>query len=113
MKYNKSEIMKKAWFYVKKTGCCMSAALTCAWSEARQAIKVASQKIIGKHIQILEIKKWFLKKMDAVTFMALECGIWIDDIVLEKETKKAIQISTEWNGYKKKIWMPKSVVVFR
>ena len=61
----------------------------------------------------MEIKQWFLRKMDAVSFMALESGIAVNDIVLEKETEKAIQISTEWNGYRKMMWMPKSVVAYK
>lgn len=50
--------------------------------------------------------------MDTVSFMALESGIAVNDIVLEKETEKAIQISTEWNGYRKMMWFPKSVVAY-
>ena len=110
--YNKSEIFKKAWEIKKTLGYDFSVALKCAWFEAKKAVKEAAKAIVKKAIVITNIEKWFLKKMDTVSFMALESGIGVNDIILEKETEKAIQISTEWDGYRKYMWIPKSVVEF-
>lgn len=111
MNYNKSEIMKKAWELFKmNTGIRISFSdcLKSAWKKAKKS----AMKTVKRNIIFTSIEKWFLKKMDTVTFMALESGIAVNDIVLEKETEKAIQISTEWNGYRKMIWFPKSVVAY-
>ena len=51
--------------------------------------------------------------MDGVSFLALDAGIAADDIILERETEKAIEISTEWDGYKKIMWLPKSACCYR
>lgn len=115
MKYNKSEIMKKAWELFKTDDgikVSFSQCLKLAWKQAKKAV-VKAVNNVKKNIVITEIKQWFLRKMDAVSFMALESGIAVNDIVLEKETEKAIQISTEWNGYRKTMWMPKSVVAYK
>lgn len=115
MKYNKSEIMKKAWELFKTDDgikVSFSQCLKLAWKQAKKAV-VKAVSNVKKNIVITEIKQWFLRKMDAVSFMALESGIAVNDIVLEKETEKAIQISTEWNGYRKMMWMPKSVVAYK
>lgn len=111
MKYNKSEIMKKAWELFKTDDgikVSFSECLKIAWKKAKKAVV----KIVKRNIVFTNIEKWFLKKMDSVSFMALESGIAVNDIVLEKETEKAIQISTEWNGYRKMMWFPKSVVAY-
>ena len=111
MTYNKSKIMKKAW-ELFKTDCGIKISfadcLKIAWKKAKKAVV----KKVKRNIVFTNIEKWFLKKMDTVSFMALESGIVVNDIVLEKETEKAIQISTEWNGYRKMIWFPKSVVAY-
>lgn len=115
MKYNKSEIMKKAWELFKTDDgikVSFSQCLKLAWKQTKKAV-VKTVSNVKKNITIMEIKQWFLRKMDAVSFMALESGIAVNDIVLEKETEKAIQISTEWNGYRKMMWMPKSVVAYK
>ena len=114
MKYNKSEIMKKAWELFKEDGntFSFSICLKTAWRIAKKLI-VKTVKTVKRNIVFTDIKKWFLKKMDTVSFMALESGIAVNDIVLEKETEKAIQISTEWNGYRKMMWLPKTVVEYK
>ena len=111
MKYNKSEIMKKAWELFKAAdGITVSFAdcLKIAWKKAKKSVV----KTVKRNIVFTNIEKWFVKKMDTVSFMALESGIAVNDIVLEKETEKAIQISTEWDGYRKMMWFPKSVVAY-
>lgn len=107
-RYNLSEIMKNAWT-IKRAfhGMTLSEALKKSWENAKE--KAAKAKnIVKKHIQICEIAKWVLRKMDSNTFMALESGIAVNDITLERETEKAIEISTEWNYGIKRIWLPKS-----
>ena len=106
MKYNKSEIMKKAWELKKSLRITMSEALKKSWEAAK---KNALKRIVNKRIRFQNIEKGFLRKMNDTTFLALKSGIEVDDTVLEKETEKAIEISTEWNGYRKRIWIPKSV----
>lgn len=105
MKYNRSEIMKTAWRKYKELGGAFRIHLKMAWDAAKKPVK----KVVEKKIIFTDVAAWFLKKMDAVTFMAFESGVAVDDIVLERETEKAIEISTEWNGFRKKIWLPKSV----
>lgn len=113
MRYNLSEIMKNAWTLKKACeGMTLSEALKNAWSKAKEtAVKVKTA--VGKHIQILTVAKWVLRKMETRTFMALESGIAIDDITLERETEKAIEISTEWNYERIKIWLPKSACTYK
>lgn len=114
MRYNKSEIMKKAWELFKADAgikVSFSECLKIAWKKAKKSV---SNKIetVKRNINFSHIESWFLRKMDSVSFMALESGMAVNDIILEKETEKAIMISTEWNGYRKKMWFPKSVVLF-
>lgn len=113
MKYNKSEIMRKAWelFREGTVEMSFSLCLKTAWRLAKKTVKKVAE--VKKNIVFTDIKQWFLNKMDSVSFMALESGIAVNDIVLERETEKAIQISTEWNGYRKMIWFPKSVVSYK
>lgn len=107
-KYNKSEIMKNAWVIFKaKAAKSFSDALRTAWENAKKV-----KRIVGKKIQIIYVAKWILKKMTGVQFLALDAGIAVDDIVLERETGKAIEISTEWNYRRIRIWMPKSAVQY-
>ena len=107
MKETLKKVMKRAWEIKREDSRNIFAeCLKMAWAEIKKVAKA------GK-IQIVEIKQWFLRKMDTITFMAIDSGICTNDIVLEKETEKAIQISTEWNGRLKYIWLPKSVVVYR
>jgi hypothetical protein len=99
-KYNKSEIMKNAWSLKRTSSNSFAECLKRAWELAKSAVS---------EFRFTKIAPWFLKKMDSVSYMALESGIAIDDIKLERETEKAIQISTEWNGFRKMMWFPKSV----
>lgn len=111
-KYNLSDIMKYAWKLIRSVdGLTMSEALKTAWSRAKDRVEetVAKAKIIvNKHIKITFIAKWLLMKMSNTSFLALDAGMYIDDIILERETQKAIEISTEWNGGRMRIWLPKS-----
>lgn len=107
-KYNLSEIMKNAWVLKKACeGMTLSDALKHSWKRAKEAALKAKISV-KRHIQILSVSKWVLKKMDSEDYMALDSGIAVNDIVLERETEKAIEISTEWNYGTKKIWLPKS-----
>lgn len=114
MRYNKSEIMKMAWTLKKgMEDLTFSEALKKAWEVAKRTAGKA-KTIVKKHIQITSIEKWVLRKMDSNSFLAIKSGIEAaDDIILERETEKAIEISTEWNGYRKNIWLPKSACEYR
>lgn len=109
-KYNLSEIMKHAWELFRDSSIKLSFAecLKASWKQAKKT----ADKEVKKNIVIVDMAKWFVKKLDAVSFMALESGIAVNDIVLEKETEKAVMISTEWNGYRKAMWIPKSLITF-
>ena len=112
-RYNLSEIMKNAWALMKGTeGFTFAECLKLSWKNAKE--NAPKKKIMVKrHIQIMEVAKWVLKKMDGVSFLALDAGIAADDIILERETEKAIEISTEWDGLKKIMWLPKSACCYR
>lgn len=112
MKYNRSEIFKKAWGLKKLIGdITFGECLKNAWQRAKEEV-VKAKTVVKKAVRINNVAKWFLKKMETVDFMALDSGIWDDDIILERETAKAIEISTEWNYGKRKIWLPKSVIEY-
>ena len=105
MKETLKKVMKRAWEIKREDkrnifGEC----LRMAWVEIKAA---------AKNVVFTKIAPWFLKKMDSVTFMALESGICVGDMVIEKETEKAICVSTEWDGYRKMMWFPKSVVEYK
>lgn len=116
-KYNLSRIMKTAWTIKKVTsGTTFSECLKIAWKNEKDGTyyrEPAKKTVVKKHIQITEVAKWVLRKMDSVSFMALDAGIAVNDIILEKETMKAIQISTEWDGYGKMLWLPKSACTYK
>lgn len=109
-KYNLSEIMKHAWELFKDDSIKLSFS-ECLRASWKQAKKVAA-KAVKKNIIIVDMSKWFVKKLDAVSFMAIDSGMAVNDIILEKETEKAVMLSTEWNGYRKLIWIPKSVISY-
>lgn len=111
MKYNRSEIFKNAWVLKRACEKTFGECLKTIWEKTKETVAKA-KTVVEKHIQIEGIAKWFLRKMDTIHFMALQSGVEIDDIILERETEKAIEISTEWNYGRKKIWLPKSVVKF-
>lgn len=112
-KYNLSEIMKNAWLLMKATEeNTFSECLKLSWRNAKENAQ-KKKVMVKRHIQIMEVAKWVLRKMDDVSFLALDAGIAVDDIVLERETEKAIEISTEWDGYKKIMWLPKSACCYR
>ena len=94
-KYNLSEIMKHAWELFKD-----------------DSIKLSFSECLRASWKIVDMAKWFVKKLDAVSFMAIDSGMAVNDIILEKETEKAVMLSTEWNGYRKLIWIPKSVISY-
>lgn len=110
--YNLSNIMKHAWRLFKEGSIKLSfgECLRAAWKQAKKS--AAKAEFVKRNIVIVDLAKWFVKKMDAVSFMALESGIAVNDVVLEKETEKAVMISTEWNGYRKAMWIPKSLITF-
>lgn len=115
--YNKSEIMKNAWQISRVIEISFSGALKMAWARAKEELNktmVSAKKVVGKHINIVNIQKWFLRKMSTQTFSELSVGISTDDITLERETEKAIQISTNWvfEGEKKYFWIPKLAVEY-
>lgn len=64
MKYNKSEIMKRAWSIRKSTGCDMSTALRKSWSIAKLEIVRAP---IVKRISEIENQRFFLAMTDRWT----------------------------------------------
>ena len=94
-KYNLSEIMKHAWELFKDDSIKLSFS-ECLIASWKQAKKVAA-KAVKKNIIIVDMSKWFVKKLDAVSFMAIDSGMAVNDIILEKETEKAVMLSTEWN----------------
>lgn len=58
MKYNKSEIMKKAWELVKKAAMTMSAALKQAWAEAKSIIKFENNMTVEVDGYERELTRW-------------------------------------------------------
>lgn len=114
-RYNLSEIMKEAW-KVFKSGAFKDATfgeiLKLIWKNVKETGRCSfgrkEKKEVNKHVQILNVEKWVLRKMDGETFLALDAAVAADDLTLTRETEKAIEVSTEWDGYMKKIWLPKS-----
>ena len=54
MKYNLSNIMKRAWMLVKKSGLNISAALKKAWREAKEITMKGAEKQIAYATKLLE-----------------------------------------------------------
>ena len=54
MKYNLSNIMKRAWMLVKKSGLNISAALKKAWKEAKEITMKGTEKQIAYATKLLE-----------------------------------------------------------
>lgn len=114
-KYNLSEIMTEAW-KVFKSGAFKDTTfgdcLRLIWKNVKETGRCSfghkEKKSVNAHVQILSVAKWVLRKMDAETFMALDAAIATNDLTLTRETEKAIEVETEWDGYMKKIWLPKS-----
>lgn len=109
MKYNKSEIMKKAWNIFRSTKKTFSESLKEAWRQAKEATKTVIRYLIPD---------WFMNKnYEKVTTAHCRCyqTFSSDDII--KETEKAFCVelgmmtkSGSDTNYTKKLWIPKSIV---
>lgn len=108
-KYNKSEIMKRAWNVFRGVeGISFSEALKMAWAFAKKEAHKTEKRLVNKDVTILTIKGWYLRKLSGFQFLVFSSGMETNDFILERESEKAIQVSTEWKGYRKFFWIPKS-----
>lgn len=91
MKYNKSDIMSRAWSIRRMTGCTMSTALKQSWAQAKSPV--------------YSIKGWFMtKNFDPSERLAI-VGVTPE---LRRETEKAVQLCWDTNYGKIVRWVPKS-----
>lgn len=119
-KYNLSEIMTEAWKIFKSNAfkeATFGEILKMVWRNVKETGRCSfgrkEKKEVNKRVQILTVAKWVLKKMSGETFLALDAAVATDDVTLSRETEKAIEIVVEWDGYMKKIWLPKSACEYR
>lgn len=119
-KYNLSEIMTEAWKVFKSNAfpeATFGEVLKLIWKNVKETGRCSfgqkEKKTVNRRVQILSVAKWVLRKMEAADFMALDAAIATNDLTLTRETEKAIEVATEWDGYKKKIWLPKSACQYR
>lgn len=120
MKYNLSEIMKKAWNMVKNNGMTISEALKLSWKRAKRAVEGARKaaEIIGKRFAV---KEWFYNKnADKFCFRNGSASRFFDQSDIIKETEKAYNLALEVESYDgehmlfiKYVWVPKSCVETR
>jgi hypothetical protein len=109
MKYNKSEIMKKAWNIFRSTKHSFSESLRRAWAWAKS--------LVPNEVRYA-IPDWFMNKnMDKVTTAHLVCFQTFDKYAIKKETEKAYYVELDMmtregfeSKYTKKIWVPKSIL---
>lgn len=109
MKYNKSEIMKKAWSIFKSTKKSFSEALKKAWKYAKEAAKTTIR---------YQIPDWFMNKnLDKVTTLHCRCYQTFAKEDIIKESEKALFVSLGMmtnsgydTNYSKKVWIPKSII---
>lgn len=120
MKYNLSEIMKKAWNMVRNNGMTISEALKLSWARAKRAVEGARKaaEIIGKK---LAIKEWFYRKNSQNFFFRNgSASRFFDQSDIVKETEKAYNLALEVESHDgervlfvKNVWVPKNCVETR
>lgn len=111
MKYNKSEIMKKAWNIFRSTKKTFSESLKEAWKKAKEIVKRMTEK---RYM----IPDWFMNRnYEKVTTAHCKCYQTFGKEDIKKETEKAFFVelgmmtkSGHDTNYSKKIWVPKSIV---
>lgn len=109
MKYNKSEIMKKAWNIFRSTDHSFSESLKRAWVQAKEAARSTVRYMIPD---------WFMNKnIDKVTTAHCRCHQTFarEDIVKETEKALCVTLGMMTNSgidtvYTKNVWIPKSIV---
>lgn len=112
MKYNKSEIMTRAWNLYRsnvkvKT---FSDALRKAWAEAKIGTVATKTGY--------EIPAWFYEKnLDKLTSAHLVCYHTFFEENIIRETEKAVYVDLEMrtrsgaeSKYSRKVWLPKSIL---
>lgn len=109
MKYNKSEIMKKAWNIFRSTRRTFSESLKESWRQAKEVVKTEIRYMIPD---------WFMNKnLDKVTTTHCECYQTFDKNDIVKETEKALCVALPMmtrsghdTNYTKNVWVPKSII---
>lgn len=94
MKYNRSEIMTRAWSIRRMTACTMSTALTQAWAEAKKP----SYEIVG----------WFMSRNFSSNERLAVFGV---EPYRMSETEKAVKLCWATSYGKIIRWVPKSCLV--
>jgi hypothetical protein len=107
MKYNKSEIMKKAWNIFRSTKHSFSESLKRAWAKSLDPSTVR-----------YAIPDWFMNKnIDKFVTTNLITSQYFGEVNILKETEKAFYVELEMvtrtgfdSRYTRKTWVPKSIL---